>query len=193
MVAPPIALEIPIIDISGYLAGDLRAQPRLVRDFRHACENQGFLQITGHSVPADLQSRYLASLAAFFALPAEEKEKVDLCRSECHRGYERIGSQKLDQLDEGATADQKESFYVGRERALGRYLQGPNQWPEGGKMAGFKEVYLEYFDAVQELSKKMFRLMALSLELDEDYFDDIGADPDGSLSFEWMEDFLKVC
>ena len=119
----------------------------------------------------------MASLAAFFALPTEEKEKVDLSQSKCHRGYERIGSQKLDQLDVNATADQKESFYVGRDRPLGRYMQGPNQWPENPPR--FREVYTEYYDAVHELSKKMFRLMALSLDLDENYFDDVSSDPDG--------------
>ena len=172
----PIAIKIPIIDISGYLANDTRAQPRIIR---HACEDQGFLQITGHSVPSDLQTRYMTSLATFFALPTAEKEKVNLSQSKCRRGYERIGSQKLDQLDENATADQKESFYVGRDRPLGRYMQGPNQWPE--KPPLFREVYMEYYDAVHELSKKMFRLMALSLDLDETYFDDIGSDPDGWL------------
>ena len=188
MVAPTV-VQIPIIDISGYLAGDVQAQSRIVNDFRRACEDQGFLQVIGHSVPADLQSRYMSSLAAFFALPTEEKEKVNLNQSKCHRGYERIGSQKLDQLDVNATADQKESFYVGQDRPLGRYLQGPNQWPE--KPPRFKEVYMEYFDAVHGLSKKIFMLMALSLDLNEKYFDDISSDPDGYLAL--VDNILDDC
>lgn len=176
MVAP-VAVEIPIIDISGYLAGDVRAKSRIVDELRNACENQGFLQVVGHSVSADLQSRYMASLAEFFALPAEEKEKVAQSKSQCHRGYERIGGQKLDELDENATADQKESFSVRRDRPLGRFLQGPNQWPENPPR--FRETCTEYYDSVHELSMKLFRLMALSLDLDEDYFDDFGSDPDG--------------
>ena len=60
MVAP-VAVEIPIINISGYLAGDEKAKGRIVDEFRNACENQGFLQVVGHSVPADLQSRFMAS------------------------------------------------------------------------------------------------------------------------------------
>lgn len=176
MVAP-VAVEIPIINISGYLAGDEMAKGRIVDEFRNACENQGFLQVVGHSVPAELQSRFLASLAEFFALPVNEKDKVAQSKSECHRGYEHIGGQKLDELDENATADQKESFSVRANRLLGRFLQGPNQWPE--KPPQFKEVYMEYFESVHELSKKLFRLMALSLDLDENYFDEFGSDPDG--------------
>lgn len=75
MVAP-VAVEIPIINISGYLSGDVQAKSRIVDGFRNACENQGFLQVVGHSVPADLQSRFMASLAEFFALPVSEKEKI---------------------------------------------------------------------------------------------------------------------
>ena len=173
----PIAVEIPVIDISGYLAGHVEAKRRIVDDFRTACENQGFLQVIGHSVPADLQSRFIATLAQFFALPTEEKEKVAQSKSKCHRGYERIGEQKLDELDENATADQKESFSIRQDRLIGRFLQGPNLWPENPPL--FKEVYTEYYDSVHQLSLSLFRLMALSLGLDENYFDDFGLDPDG--------------
>ena len=176
MVAP-VAVAVPVIDISGYLAGDAQAKDRVVGEFRNACEDQGFLQVVGHSVPADLQSRYLACLAEFFALPAEEKEKVAQSKSKCHRGYEHIGGQKLDELDEDVTADQKESFSVRRDRPLGRFLQGPNQWPENPPQ--FKEIYTEYYDSVHKLSMKLFRLMALSLGLNEKYFDNFGSDPDG--------------
>ena len=185
MVAP-IAVEIPVINISGYLAGDVQAKHHIVSEFRNACENQGFLQVIGHSVPASLQSQYTATLAEFFSLPAQEKEKVSQSKSKCHRGYERLGGQKLDELDELATADQKESFSVRRDRPLGRFLQGPNQWPE--KPPQFKELFTEYYDSVHELSKKLFRLMALSLDLDEDYFDDFASDPDGiSSPSTWVE------
>lgn len=98
-------------------------------------------------------------------------------KSKCHRGYDRIGGQKLDELDEDATADQKESFSARQDRPPGRFLQGPNQWPESPRR--FKEIYMEYYDSVHELSMKLFKLMALSLDLDENYFDDFGSDPDG--------------
>lgn len=90
-------MKFPIIDISGYLAGDVQAKDRIASEFRKACENQGFLQVVGHSVPVALQSRYIACLAEFFALPASEKEKVSQSKSKCHRGYERLGRQKLDE------------------------------------------------------------------------------------------------
>ncbi len=175
--AAEVKVEIPIIDISGYLAGDPEGKARAVREFREACENQGFLQVVGHSVPKDVQDRFLAAVARFFALPVTEKDKVSQERSKCHRGYERVGGQKLDELDDSATPDQKEGFSVRPDRPLGRFLQGPNQWPEN--LPGFKEAYTEYFESVHGLSKSVFRLMALSLDLPEDHFDAFAADPDG--------------
>jgi len=135
--------------------------------------------VTGHSVPASTQKKFLEAIAAFFALPLDEKEKVSQDNSPCHRGYERLGGQKLDELDENATPDQKEGFSIRPERALGRFLAGPNQWPDESVLPGFKDTYMEYFDAVHQLSKSMFQLMALSLGLEKSYFDAFAADPNG--------------
>jgi isopenicillin N synthase-like dioxygenase len=167
----------PIIDISGYLSGDEVAKKAVADEIRDAYENQGFLQVIGHSVSSDIQDRYLAAIAEFFALPLSEKEKISQTKSECFRGYERIGGQKLDELDDDATPDQKEGFSIRQERPLGRFLEGPNQWPDA--LPNFKEIYMEYYKAVHELSKTMFRLVALSLGLPENHFDYFASDPNG--------------
>ncbi|ORY69002.1 putative gibberellin 20 oxidase [Pseudomassariella vexata] len=162
-------------------AGDTNAKKACALEVCDAYENQGFLQIVGHSVSKDLQARFLEAIASFFALPLEEKQKISQELSPCYRGYERVGGQKLDELDNDASVDQKEGFSIRPERPLGRFLAGPNQWP-GPNLPGmnsFKSTYMEYFDAVHALSKDMFRLIALSLNLDEGYFDEFAADPDG--------------
>ncbi|KAK2742964.1 hypothetical protein FQN55_007594 [Onygenales sp. PD_40] len=173
----PSPIDIPIIDISGYLAGDPAATKETITLFRTACENQGFLQITGHSVSPEIQERFISAIAEFFSLPIAQKLEVSQQRSKCNRGYERLGFQKLDELDVNATTDQKEGFSIRQDRPLGRFLQGENQWPAG--LPGFKEAYMEYFHAVHALSKTMFGVMALSLGLEEDYFADFASDADG--------------
>lgn len=178
MVAP-ISMPIPIIDISGYLTGHEVAKRKVVDLVREACENQGFLQVTGHHVSQDIQDRFIDVVRDFFALPMDEKEKVSQSKSPCSRGYEKLGGQKLDELDSDATPDQKEGFSVRRDRPLGKFLQGPNQWPDKALVPKFQSVYMEYFDAVHELSKTMFRIIALSLSLPEDHFDYFASDPDG--------------
>jgi len=175
----PITLKVPIVDISGYVSGDAKSKALVAAQIHDAYTTAGFLQITGHTVTPALQVRFLSAIASFFALPLSEKEKVSQSLSKCHRGYERIGGQKLDELDDDATPDQKEGFSARRERPLGRFLEGPNQWPEEEVLPGFRETYMEYFEAVHQVSKMMFRLIALSLNLPEDHFDFFASDPNG--------------
>lgn len=139
-------VTIPVINISGYLAGDPKAAKACSNELREACSNQGFLQVVGHQVSEKIQKRFLKAIAKFFAQPTEEKEKLSQSNSPCYRGYEKIGGQKLDELSDDATPDQKEGFSVRPERPLGRFLAGPNQWPEEHVLPGFKEAYMEYFE-----------------------------------------------
>jgi isopenicillin N synthase-like dioxygenase len=163
-----IRVEVPVIDISGYLKGDKAQAAKVANELRSACQSPGFFQIIGHKVSADLRTQLLVKLAEFFALPATAKKELHRSQSKCLRGYESVGEQRL----ESTFSDQKEGFMIGPELpADARFLQGPNQWPSEEMIPGFREIFTTYFDQVLELSKTMFRLMALSLDLDEEYFD----------------------
>ena len=176
----PTEVSVPLIDISGYLDGDSSAKKNVIDLVRDACERQGFLQIVGHRVSPDIRNRFMNVIQQFFALPISTKESISQDKSPCNRGYEKLGGQKLEQLESDATTDQKEGFSVRRDRPLGDFLQGPNQWPPEQLVPNFKNVYMEYFDAVHGLSKTMFRIIAVSLGLQEEYFDEFAADPDGT-------------
>jgi isopenicillin N synthase-like dioxygenase len=163
-------LTIPTIDISGYLQNDPAKTQEIVSLFQTACQNPGFLQITGHSISSTLRSDTLAALSRFFALPLETKLTVHRNKSPCLRGYEVVGEQTLEAAVGG---DQKEGFMIGHELPeTGRFLQGPNQWVGEDVAAGLRGVFMEYFRQVHGVSVKVFRLVALSLGLEEGYFDE---------------------
>jgi isopenicillin N synthase-like dioxygenase len=138
-------VTIPLINIFAYLAGDPTATKSCAAELRSACENQGFLQVVGHSVSPAIQNRFLTAIAAFFALLLLEKAKLSQNNSPCHRGYQKIGGQKLDELDISVIPDQKEGFSIRPERPLGRFLGQPNQWPEERVLPGVREAYMDYF------------------------------------------------
>jgi isopenicillin N synthase-like dioxygenase len=165
-----IQLKIPVIDISGYLQGDnAEKTDEIVKSLRSACQSPGFFQITGHNVAGTLRKALLAEVENFFALPNEQKQALHRGKSHCLRGYESVGEQML----EGGFADQKEGFMIGPELPdATRFLQGPNQWPPEDDLPEFRNTLMEYFHQVHDLSRDMFRLMALSLGLEEKYFDD---------------------
>jgi isopenicillin N synthase-like dioxygenase len=165
-------IEIPVIDISGYLDPSCRNATqthKVVQSLRSACQSPGFFQITGHNISATLRQSLLEEIEQFFNLPLERKQALHRGKSHCLRGWESVGEQSL----EAGFADQKEGFMVGLEMpGATRFLQGPNHWPEPEDgVSGFRGTFMQYFEQVRMLSRDVFRLMALSLELNETYFD----------------------
>lgn len=163
-------ITIPVIDISTYFGpnSSLETTSDIARSLHAAARSPGFFQIVGHGIPSSLRTRLLEKMAAFFALPSETKTVLHRNLSPAMRGYEGVGDQRL----EPAFADRKEGFTVGAELDAGKFLQGPNQWPAEETCPGFRGVVMEYFEALRDLSRIMFRLMALSLGLKEAWFDD---------------------
>ncbi|OAR05656.1 hypothetical protein LLEC1_04915 [Akanthomyces lecanii] len=176
-------MEIPVIDVSGYFTGSEPEKQHIARELHAACCAPGFFQITGHTVPAELQQRLLSVLPSFFALPQEKKAALHRSNSKCLRGYEQVGAQKL----EKPFADQKEGFMIGHELPEDSgYLRGPNQWPDEADVPSFQATFTEYFAAVHDLSISLFRMIALSLDLRENYFDDFVS------SGQWKERLINV-
>ena len=50
---------------------------------RHACLTQGFFQIVNHPIPLSLQKEMFKISEEFFALPMEEKMKLDKSQVLC--------------------------------------------------------------------------------------------------------------
>ncbi|KAI0024069.1 putative gibberellin 20 oxidase [Xylariomycetidae sp. FL0641] len=161
-------MEIPVIGISGYIKGDHVEIPQIARELDAACRHSGFFQVVGHATSADMRSRLFDGMSQFFALPLATKSKLSRSLSENGaRGYEASGTQTL----EDGYRDMKEGFMIGPELPLGRFLQGPNLWPDEDVCPGLRDTLEEYFAATRELSLKLFRLLALGLGLEEKYFD----------------------
>jgi isopenicillin N synthase-like dioxygenase len=102
-----------------------------------------------------------------------------MSKSPATAGYEPIGGQRLDSQDanaEIAPPDLKESFYCGMELPEHHPLAmrnlrgfGHNQWP--GRLPGFREQMLRYHAAMMALGDRLLALIALSLELPENWFE----------------------
>lgn len=111
----------------------------------------------------------------FFALPEEEKLKLSKDQYWWNRGYERLRSQSF---EPGQSPDLKESFFVAadlpKEHALHQQKKvncGPNVWPENmPDRAEFERCCMEYYNALMDLSKEILKALALTLDLDENFF-----------------------
>lgn len=169
--------SLPIIDISALESSDPTDRSAVAAEIRAACLDKGFLYVVGHGIPDDLIADMWRVTRAFFALPLAEKQEVAISRSPCNRGYEPLAAQTL---EAGTPPDQKEGYYIGNDLAADhpsviarRFNHGPNQWPEA--FPEFRAVCERYFSAMEAFGVTLMRGLALSLKLDETYFDDYNA------------------
>lgn len=170
--------SLPVIDIAG-LAGDFAARRLVAHQLRAACVDTGFFYIKGHGTPPSLIETLFHQSRTFFALPMEQKLALAMANSPCRHGYEPLKAQTL---KSGAPPDLKEGYLAGEDLAADHPAAlndpgnvGPNQWPP--QLPSFKEVMISYLAEMKGLTKTLMRGLALSLDLEEDYFDDFCRDP----------------
>ena len=176
---PKPADQIPVIDLAGSFSPDVAERRKVAWEIHKACRESGFFYVISHRIPAEVIDDEFGIAKRFFELPLSEKLKIHMKKSPSKVGYEPIGAQVLDNQDDGvdkAPYDLKESFQCAMELPDDHPLArsgmrgfGHNQWPSG--LPGFKEQTLSYQAAVRDLGDRVLRLMALSLDLPEDYFE----------------------
>lgn len=166
------AEALPVIDVSGLSSNNTADRHAVGARLRAACLDKGFFYIKNHGVSEALVGDVFSEAAAFFALPLAQKEEVDKAKSTANRGYEPLQGQTL---EPGAPPDLKEGYYIGPEHAAndprvlaGMFNHGANQWP--AQRPNFRPVMMRYLEVMLELSARMMRGIALSLDLPEDYF-----------------------
>jgi hypothetical protein len=66
-----------LIKNEAFYSNDASAKKKLVDDVRSCCLHNGFFQITGHSVPLELQNKIMNWNKRFFDLSLEQKNEVN--------------------------------------------------------------------------------------------------------------------
>jgi isopenicillin N synthase-like dioxygenase len=164
--------HIPIINISA-LVSEKEDRHEVAAKIGQACRDCGFFYIVGHGVDESLQQRLEEVSQQFFAQDLETKLEIAMSRGgRAWRGYFPVGGE----LTSGKP-DLKEGIYFGAELQDGHPLvktgtpmHGPNLFPPN--MPQFREIVLDYIAAMTRLGHSLMAGIALSLGLEESYFDD---------------------
>lgn len=175
-----MAMQVRVIDIAPYLAGDPAGKRQVADQVDLACRETGFLVIAGHGVAEALIDGVDGISRAFFDLPLDEKQQVQRPARDITRGYIALeGESVARSRGENAPGDLNESFMIGpidvpdtayfHAPAAGRHFH-PNLWPD--RPAGMRPLLSEYFTAMGDLSTRLMRIFALAHGLDEHFFDD---------------------
>src|SRR5579871_4190536 len=173
---PPVLIGgvIPLIDVSGFLAGTPDAAAKAAAELAWAFENVGFYYLAGHGIPQALIDAQYEAAARFHAQPMEEKLKVKV--NEHTIGYMPIAEKAgANAAAQGKKPSQNEAFFLRRERdandpdvIAGRRFHVQNQWP--ANLSGFREQTLKYLETMEALCRKLVPLYALALDLPADHF-----------------------
>ncbi len=156
-------MAIPVIDLDD-------DPTRVSHGVDDALRRIGFFAVSGHGIPdATIDAAWDAS-ARFFALPLDEKLRYRADDPAYPYGYEPMATEALGGAhgEAGARPDLKETFNLAppsRRRV----------WPEG--VDGFRESWLAYYTAMDDLAHRLMSLFARSLGMTEDYFNDKIDDP----------------
>ena len=146
----------------------------VVDDVRRACEEIGFLIVTGHGVDPALVDEIDSVSRAFFDLPLEEKLRLRDGDLRPDRPiYRPVKSESL-AVTSGAKrrGDLKESLDYGPT------LPGAG-WP--ARPPGLEQAYRDYLAAMNGLGSRLRRVCANALGHDDDFFEPLFDDRGSSL------------
>ncbi|KAJ9107576.1 hypothetical protein QFC21_001035 [Naganishia friedmannii] len=190
--------SIPIIDLRDAICPDYATRHAVAMEIQKASLTAGFFYIKNHGVNAAVVDKTFQQTEAFFATAPAVKKSVDISKSNNFRGWMGVLTENNDPENEG---DLHEGFNLGLDPTIAKTLpsfqelerlkqnggdqaqsqhsdgleHGENLWPDIQVWEGateFKETVLAYYIEMLELGRRMFPLLALSLELDEDFFED---------------------
>lgn len=163
--------SIPIVDITNLHNGTRAEQQHVADELGKAARNVGFVYITGGGIDESLFDGVLDAAKRFFALSHEEKMKVYIGNSKCHRGYVPEG----EEVFASGSKDKKEAYDLSidlpandPDYVAGNPLLGPNQWPD---LPGFAKAVDDYYTAVFKLGRVLLRGFAMAIGEEPEYFD----------------------
>jgi len=165
---------LPVIEMSPLFGrGDAAGRARVAGEIAGACEAHGFFYLTGHGIGLTTLADLETQSRRFFALPEEEKLRIDMPRGgRAWRGYFPVGGE----LTSGAP-DQKEGLYLGTDlpadhpRVQARMpLHGANLWPAA--LPGLKVAAEAYMAGATRAAAALMEGFSISLGLADDYFRD---------------------
>ena len=177
------AIYIPVINLKGSFSGDYERRAAVAWEVHKAARDSGFFYVENHGIDQSVIDRAFAEARRFFEWPLDRKLEVSAEKWPCLRGYQPMQAQTL---DAGSPPDYKESFYLAQDLGPDHpYVKkrvpnhGANQWPN--QLPGFREGVEANYARMLDLGRHLIRLLALSLSLDENYFDEAFRNPAATL------------
>ncbi|TXD82908.1 isopenicillin N synthase family oxygenase [Subsaximicrobium wynnwilliamsii] len=163
--------KIPSVDLRDFLSDDPDRKQKFINEIGKAYEDIGFVALKGHFLNDALVDQLYEEIKQFFNLNLETKRKYEIEGINGQRGYVSFGKESAKGRKVG---DLKEFWHFGQyveddaERA--------KEYPENVKvdeLPEFNKVGKETYQMLEKTAKYVLRSLALFLELEETYFDNV--------------------
>ncbi|KAI1438814.1 hypothetical protein GGR50DRAFT_302212 [Xylaria sp. CBS 124048] len=178
--------EIPVIDLAPMFSDKLAERKKVSSDIRAAAVNTGFFYVKNHGILPETITRCKEQVLSFMRQPYEMKDSLRSHKySKYFNGY--LGSRKA-QVSPSETADVRESFSFryspdldpDHPREMSEVPEEVRPWIRGEDfvwdrtkhLPGFKKDCIAYWSHCLRLARRLVRMFALSLDLEEDYWDE---------------------
>ena len=169
-------MHVPTIDIAPFLDGSARAA--VAARVARACEEIGFLTVTGHGIAPEVVKRAFERSRALFDLPQARKDRFHPTGPSRQRGYHGFATRGLAYtLGEKAPPDLRESYFLGpiddhrshfRSQPDAADAYAPNIYPD--EPEGTTEALVAIYRAYEGLAADLLRVFAVALGEPEDFF-----------------------
>ncbi|KAI0872875.1 hypothetical protein GGS24DRAFT_465732 [Hypoxylon argillaceum] len=178
--------EIPVIDLEPMFSSELSERKKVSSAIRAAAINNGFFYVKNHGISPETIARCKGQVLNFMRQPFEVKDRIRSHKySKYYNGY--LGRRRA-QISPSETADVRESFTFRYSPELDpdhpqdmselpdetrRWIRGEDFVWEGTKhLPDFKRDCVAYWSSCLSLARKLVKMFALSLDLDENYWDE---------------------
>lgn len=164
-------MTLPVISMAPLFAADTGTRGVVAQQIAAACRDTGFFYVTDHGIAAGLIAQLDALARQFFTLPEDEKMQIAMAKGgRAWRGFFPVGGE----LTSGRP-DIKEGIYFGSELPVtdarvraGLPLHGANLFP--AQVPALRDAVLAYLDAATRTSHALMEGIALSLDVEAQYF-----------------------
>jgi len=176
--------EIPLVDLE-HAFDSAGQRDETAGELGEICHDIGFAVLVNHGIPKTVIDSVFDAARRLFELPLEQKHLIDKRKSPHFRGWEPEGAEYTN-----ARPDIREQVDLWTEHPVCRdnegpayrRLLGPNQWPPEDLLPGYRNAVEAWINHAGLLADKIMSLLALSLELDRDYFERLFGDQRMSLT-----------
>lgn len=170
--------RIPIIDVGGMFSEDVQERKKVGLLIREAAEKVGFMYFKNHQVPKEITDMVFSEAKRFFGQPLEKKmeifrDGVDESGERNYEGYHPVGQfnthkRKMNDCYEALNFSEEREYDPEPQPPLEGDYSYKNKFPKDDP--ALKENIFKYHATILTLARKMCGVVALGLDLPEDYF-----------------------